>query len=110
MDKIFILEENNNVLDELVISSTLQLIEKKNSPIPIAVYSARFLNTVPSPSLVDATNQIAGLRPQINCSVCNTGDIHINGWKVLILWLLLMVCQLWVVCLLFMVCKEFLPV
>ena len=80
-NKIFILEENNNVLDELVISSTLQLIEKKNSPIPIAVYSARFLNIVPSPSLVDATNQIAGLRPQINCSVCNTGDIHINGME-----------------------------
>ena len=28
-NKIFILEENNNVLDELVISSTLQLIEKR---------------------------------------------------------------------------------
>ena len=64
----------------MVISSTLQLIEKKNSPIPVAVYS-QFLNTVPSPSLVDATNQIAGLRPQINCSVCNTGDIHINGME-----------------------------
>ena len=77
----FILKENNDLLNEMVISSTLQLIEKKNSPIPIAVYSANFLNTVPAPSLVDATNQIAGLRPQINCSVCNTGDIHINGME-----------------------------
>ena len=78
---VFILEENNDLLNEMVISSTLELIEKKNSPIPIAVYPAKFLNTVPSPSLVDATNQIAGLRPQINCSVCNTGDIHINGME-----------------------------
>ena len=77
----FILKENNDLLNEMVISSTLQLIEKKNSPIPIAVYSANFLNTVPAPSLVDATNQIAGLRPQINCSVCNTGDVHINGME-----------------------------
>ena len=22
---------------------------------------------------------INGVRPQLNCSVCNTGDIHING-------------------------------
>ena len=80
-NQTFILKENNDLLNEMVISSTLQLIEKKNSPIPIAVYSAHFLNTVPAPSLVDATNQIAGLRPQINCSVCNTGDIHINGME-----------------------------
>ena len=77
----FILKENNDILKEMVISATLQLIDRKESPIPIAVYSAQFLNAVPSPSLVQATNQITGLRPQFNCSVCNTGDIHINGME-----------------------------
>ena len=77
----FILKENNDILKEMVISGTLQLIDRKESPIPIAVYSAQFLNAVPSPSLVQATNQITGLRPQFNCSVCNTGDIHINGME-----------------------------
>ena len=77
----FILKENNDLLKEMVISGTLQLIDRKESPIPIAVYSAQFLNSVPSPSLVQATNQITGLRPQFNCSVCNTGDIHINGME-----------------------------
>ena len=77
----FILKENNDILKEMVISATLQLIERKESPIPIAVYSDQFLNAVPSPSLVQATNQITGLRPQFNCSVCNTGDIHINGME-----------------------------
>ena len=65
----------------MVISGTLELIERKESPIPIAVYSSQFLNIVPAPSLVEATNQITGLRPQLNCSVCNTGDIHINGME-----------------------------
>lgn len=78
---IFILKENNDILKEMVISGTLNLIDRKESPIPIAVYSAQFLNSVPSPSLVQATNQISGLRPQFNCSVCNTGDIHINGME-----------------------------
>ena len=77
----FILKENNDILKEMVISATLQLIDRKESPIPIAVYSAQFLNAVPSPSLVQSTNQITGLRPQFNCSVCNTGDIHINGME-----------------------------
>ena len=76
-----ILKENNDILKEMVISGTLQLIDRMESPIPIAVYSAQFLNAVPSPSLVQATNQISGLRPQFNCSVCNTGDVHINGME-----------------------------
>lgn len=80
-DVTFVLKENNDILKEMVISGTLTLIDKKESPIPIAVYSAQFLNSVPSPSLVQATNQITGLRPQFNCSVCNTGDIHINGME-----------------------------
>ena len=77
----FKLTQNNSFLQQQVVSSTLELIQKKESPIQIAVYSSQFLNTVTSPSLVEATNQIAGLRPQLNCSVCNTGDIHINGME-----------------------------
>jgi len=77
----FVLKENNDLLKEMVISGTLNLTDRKESPIPIAVYSAEFLNSVPFPSLVQATNQITGLRPQFNCSVCNTGDIHINGME-----------------------------
>lgn len=77
----FFLKVDNSILEEQVISSTLELIKKKESPIQIAVYSTQFLNSVTSPSLVEATNQISGLRPQLNCSVCNTGDIHINGME-----------------------------
>ena len=35
----------------------------------------------PSPALFDAVGMVNGVRPQINCSVCNTGDIHINGME-----------------------------
>ncbi len=75
------LNPSNLILQEQVVSGTLELIKKKESPIPVSVYSFKYLNTVPSPSLFEATNQIAGLRPQTNCSVCNTGDVHINGME-----------------------------
>ena len=76
-----VLQENNQYLDELVISGTLEEIKQKNSPIAIEVYSASFINKIPSSNLVDVTDQMAGVRPQINCAVCNTGDIHINGME-----------------------------
>src|SRR5690606_37940377 len=33
----------------------------------------------PTPNIFEALQNINGVRPQINCNVCNTGDIHING-------------------------------
>ena len=43
------------------------------------MYSATFLKKNPTPSIFEALQNINGVRPQINCNVCNTGDIHING-------------------------------
>ena len=78
---VIMMEENNKFLDELVISGTLQLIKRKDSPILVDVYNSSYLKKIPSPSLVESTDQIAGVRPQLNCGVCNTGDIHINGME-----------------------------
>jgi outer membrane receptor for ferrienterochelin and colicins len=33
----------------------------------------------PTPSIFEAIAMVNGVKPQLNCSVCNTGDIHING-------------------------------
>ena len=70
-----------DILDEVVVSGTILSISKKESPIPIEVYSAEYLKKVPTPSIFEATQNINGVRPQINCAVCNTGDIHINGME-----------------------------
>ena len=58
-----VLQENNQYLDELVISGTLEQIQRKNSPISIEVYSTSFINKIPSSNLVDVTDQMAGIRP-----------------------------------------------
>lgn len=66
-------------LDEVVVSGTLQEVSKMNSPVPVEVYKSGFFKANPTPSLFESLQTINGVRPQINCNVCNTGDIHVNG-------------------------------
>jgi len=66
-------------LEEVVISGNLKPTSRKESAVPIELYQPKFLRTKPNASLFEAITNINGIRPQINCSVCNTGDIHING-------------------------------
>ena len=71
--------EEIELLNEVVITGTKKPVKRLESPIPVEVYSAAFLNKNPAPNIFEALQNVNGVRPQINCSVCNTGDIHING-------------------------------
>ena len=68
-----------NQLNEVVISGTLKPVSKLNSPVPVEVYTKDFFIANPSPSVFESIGIINGVRPQLNCNICNTGDIHING-------------------------------
>ena len=68
-----------NTLNEVVVSGTLKPVKRLESPVPVEVYSPTFFKKNPSPSIYEALQNINGVRPQLNCGVCNTGDIHING-------------------------------
>ncbi|WP_372935744.1 TonB-dependent receptor domain-containing protein [Seonamhaeicola sp.] len=67
------------ILDEVVVTGTLKAVSRLESPVPVEVYSPTFLKKNPTPNIFEALQNVNGVRPQINCSVCNTGDIHING-------------------------------
>ncbi|MFY0603941.1 MAG: TonB-dependent receptor [Flavobacteriaceae bacterium] len=71
--------KSNNSLDEIVVSGTLKPVSKSASPVPIEVYSKTFFKKNPTPSIFESLQNVNGVRPQLNCNVCNTGDIHING-------------------------------
>ncbi|MCA5003879.1 TonB-dependent receptor [Sphingobacterium bovistauri] len=73
------LESDNRHLEEVVVSGTLKQVSKLDSPIPVEVFTAKFFRSNPTPTIFESLQNINGVRPQINCSVCNTGDIHING-------------------------------
>tara|TARA_R110002073_G_scaffold325109_1_gene503743 strand:- start:2241 stop:4505 length:2265 start_codon:yes stop_codon:yes gene_type:complete len=68
-----------NSLDEIVVSGTLRPVTKSASPVPVEVYSKSFFKKNPTPSIFESLQNVNGVRPQLNCNVCNTGDIHING-------------------------------
>lgn len=85
-----ILVENDLVLDftmlpdvqnieEVVVSGTMKEMTKTASPVPVDIISPKFLFKNPTPSIFEALQNVNGVRPQINCNVCSTGDIHING-------------------------------
>lgn len=68
-----------NEIEEVIITGTLKPSSKANSPVPVEVYTSKFFQKNPTANLVDAVAMINGVRPQINCSVCNTEEIRING-------------------------------
>lgn len=77
-----LLKPDINALKEVVvISGTMKEVSKMNSPIPVEVYSPALFQKNPTPSIFESLSMINGVQPQLNCNVCNTGDIHINGME-----------------------------
>lgn len=71
-----------NTLKEVVVSSgTMKEVSKMDSPIPVEVYSPALFRKNPTPSIFESLSMVNGVQPQLNCNVCNTGDIHINGME-----------------------------
>lgn len=68
-----------NNLNEIVVTGTLKEVKRAESPVPVEVYSPVFFKKNPTPNIFDALQNVNGVRPQLNCNICNTGDIHING-------------------------------
>ena len=75
---VFNLKENN-ALDEIVVTGTLKPVSRLESAVPVEVYKPTFFKKNPTANVFDALQNVNGVRPQLNCNICNTGDIHING-------------------------------
>ncbi|MBL7702081.1 MAG: TonB-dependent receptor [Ferruginibacter sp.] len=75
------LTEANSIMGEVVVSGTMKPVSKMDSPIPVEVYSPTYFKKNPSPNIFESLQMVNGVQPQLNCNVCNTGDIHINGME-----------------------------
>ncbi len=78
---LILLEPTENELGAVVISATMKEVSKDASPIPVEIYTPRFFQKNATPTFFEALTIVNGVRPQLNCNVCNTGDIHINGME-----------------------------
>lgn len=74
----FELQESES-LNEVIVTGTLKAVSRLESPVPVEVYTPAFFKKNPTPNIFEALQNVNGVRPQLNCNICNTGDIHING-------------------------------
>ena len=63
----------------VVVTGTMQQIGMRESPVKVDVLPARFLENIPSVNVMDAIAHVNGLYQQIDCGVCYTNNIRING-------------------------------
>ena len=75
------LQDDNKEMEEVVITGTMKEISRSESPIPVEIITPKLFKKNPTASLFEAVGMINGVQPQLNCNVCNTGDIHINGME-----------------------------
>ncbi|HEX6914094.1 MAG TPA: carboxypeptidase regulatory-like domain-containing protein, partial [Chitinophagaceae bacterium] len=75
------IESAENELSEVVVTGTMREVSKAASAVPVEVYTPKFFQKAAPVNLFEAVGQVNGVKPQLNCNVCNTGDIHINGME-----------------------------
>ena len=73
------MEQEEQMLDDLVVTGTMKAVKRSESPVAVEIYTPQFFKKNPAPSIFESLQNVNGVRPQLNCNVCNTGDIHING-------------------------------
>lgn len=78
---IVLVKRHENALEEVVITGTMKEISRTESPVPVEIITPKLFKKNPTPSLFEAVGMVNGVQPQLNCNVCNTGDIHINGME-----------------------------
>jgi outer membrane receptor for ferrienterochelin and colicins len=74
-------KEKQDTLQEVVVTGNMRTVFKSASIVPIELYKPAFFSKNPTMSFFESVELINGVQPQINCNVCNTGDIHINGME-----------------------------
>src|SRR5690606_5085680 len=62
----FSLEEDDNALDEVVVTGTLKAVRRSESPVPVETYSPVFFKKNPTANIFEALQNVNGVRPQLN--------------------------------------------
>lgn len=73
--------DSSKNIEEVVVTGSLKTMRRSESVVPVELISYKLFQKNPTPSLFEAVGLLNGVQSQINCNVCNTGDIHINGME-----------------------------
>ena len=77
----FDLSDQDIELNTVVISGNLRETMIDESPVKIEVLNQGFFKSNPVNSVIEALETVNGVQEQVNCGVCGTNDIHINGME-----------------------------
>lgn len=75
------METSTLQLDEMVVTGTMKEMSIKDSPVKVNLISQSFLNKTGSSNIMDAIQYVNGLYTQVDCAVCGTNNIRINGME-----------------------------
>ena len=77
----FVLEESSFELDQVVVTGTMKESFIQMSPVKVEVITQKFLEKVATTNIMEVIDNVNGVQKQVNCGVCGTNDIHINGME-----------------------------
>lgn len=75
----FVMEEQTLAVDEVVVSATRNVTNKKSSAVIVNVASAKLFDNTASTNLAETMKFQSGLRIENNCGNCGTTQLRING-------------------------------
>ncbi|MFV1883133.1 MAG: TonB-dependent receptor [Balneola sp.] len=75
------LEESMLQMEEMVVTGTMKEMSIKDSPVKVNLISQNFLSKTGSNNIMDAIQYVNGLYTQVDCAVCGTSNIRINGME-----------------------------
>ncbi len=89
--KIFVLEGINNfnhslakssyLLDQVVVTGSMRETFLQSSPVKVEVITQKLLKKFSTSNVMDFIDNVNGINKQVNCGVCGTNEININGLK-----------------------------
>lgn len=68
-------------LSEIYANANSKEHYKLNSPIVTEVFEKAYFDKNPVNNLAEMMDRVNGVKSQVNCNVCGTSDIHINGME-----------------------------
>lgn len=75
----FALAEIVHEMDGIMVTGTLVETFVKDSPVKVDVVSPHYLEKIPTSNIMEVLENVNGLYQQIDCGVCGTNNIRING-------------------------------
>lgn len=81
LEVLIVLEQSPLELNQVVVTGNMKETIVSKSPVKIEVINRSLFKTNPVNSVIEALQTVNGVQEQINCGVCGTNDIHINGME-----------------------------